>query len=283
MPIQLLCTAVVIRNNKLDKILEGGSENFTSIVPNGVAYGDDKLSQASFMSPVDAEEFCKSLELRGLQRSSEDPDFVVVSQHDQSITPNCDWLLLFEWENRLIGTLRGSDSRTVVGAHESRYENMLHYSAEEIEKNFEFVSRENHIDTYRNKETGELVYHARRTETDDEIFKAAFDTVWQNKREIGHPAKTGEPVEKIKAAIESLQKVAAKHSDSPRVHLALGMAWYAIGNNANGIRLLRKAIKLAPEEKIYFKELGGMLLTDCLLYTSPSPRDATLSRMPSSA
>ena len=25
------------------------------------------------------------------------------------------------------------------------------------------------------------------------------------------------------------------------------------------------------------------LLTDCLLYTSPSPRDATLSRMPSSA
>ena len=27
----------------------------------------------------------------------------------------------------------------------------------------------------------------------------------------------------------------------------------------------------------------GGLLTDCLLYTSPSPRDATLSRMPSSA
>ena len=25
------------------------------------------------------------------------------------------------------------------------------------------------------------------------------------------------------------------------------------------------------------------LITDCLLYTSPSPRDATLSRMPSSA
>ena len=29
---------------------------------------------------------------------------------------------------------------------------------------------------------------------------------------------------------------------------------------------------------------GGMAnLKDCLLYTSPSPRDATLSRMPSSA
>ena len=29
--------------------------------------------------------------------------------------------------------------------------------------------------------------------------------------------------------------------------------------------------------------LSGALNADCLLYTSPSPRDATLSRMPSSA
>ena len=28
---------------------------------------------------------------------------------------------------------------------------------------------------------------------------------------------------------------------------------------------------------------ADLLATDCLLYTSPSPRDATLSRMPSSA
>ena len=31
------------------------------------------------------------------------------------------------------------------------------------------------------------------------------------------------------------------------------------------------------------RELGLALSQDCLLYTSPSPRDATLSRMPSSA
>ena len=34
------------------------------------------------------------------------------------------------------------------------------------------------------------------------------------------------------------------------------------------------------------KELAGLInedLRSCLLYTSPSPRDATLSRMPSSA
>ena len=32
-----------------------------------------------------------------------------------------------------------------------------------------------------------------------------------------------------------------------------------------------------------FENMGAQMLKDCLLYTSPSPRDATLSRMPSSA
>ena len=36
-----------------------------------------------------------------------------------------------------------------------------------------------------------------------------------------------------------------------------------------------------PEE--IKKELGDLLLHICLLYTSPSPRDGLLSRMPSSA
>ena len=36
-------------------------------------------------------------------------------------------------------------------------------------------------------------------------------------------------------------------------------------------------------EKIRYEALGGKMLKGCLLYTSPSPRDATTSRMPSSA
>ena len=39
----------------------------------------------------------------------------------------------------------------------------------------------------------------------------------------------------------------------------------------------KKSIELKLEEH------GAILFKDCLLYTSPSPRDATLSRMPSSA
>ena len=36
-------------------------------------------------------------------------------------------------------------------------------------------------------------------------------------------------------------------------------------------------------DKIASHESADVLRSDCLLYTSPSPRDATLSRMPSSA
>ena len=39
----------------------------------------------------------------------------------------------------------------------------------------------------------------------------------------------------------------------------------------------------APEISQVFGELLGLWTAHCLLYTSPSPRDATLSRMPSSA
>ena len=45
-----------------------------------------------------------------------------------------------------------------------------------------------------------------------------------------------------------------------------------------------------PEQKLFKTEVDGRtafveyrLLGDCLLYTSPSPRDRTRSRMPSSA
>ena len=52
------------------------------------------------------------------------------------------------------------------------------------------------------------------------------------------------------------------------------------------LNLYSNCIKLASENKINAKNTWSLALIDhisCLLYTSPSPRDATLSRMPSSA
>ena len=42
-------------------------------------------------------------------------------------------------------------------------------------------------------------------------------------------------------------------------------------------------ISYQEHEKLGHAELQGHQAMSCLLYTSPSPRDATLSRMPSSA
>ena len=45
-----------------------------------------------------------------------------------------------------------------------------------------------------------------------------------------------------------------------------------------------KTLSLSPSAQLYMAEmLSEHLLRICLLYTSPSPRDGLLSRMPSSA
>ena len=47
--------------------------------------------------------------------------------------------------------------------------------------------------------------------------------------------------------------------------------------------LLKRALSNLVGNAIRYTETGGVVLGACLLYTSPSPRDGLLSRMPSSA
>ena len=49
------------------------------------------------------------------------------------------------------------------------------------------------------------------------------------------------------------------------------------GDELNGVEIVNRVLA-----SLNVKEMNGTLIA-CLLYTSPSPRDATLSRMPSSA
>ena len=46
---------------------------------------------------------------------------------------------------------------------------------------------------------------------------------------------------------------------------------------------IKKLNKVSKSVKTYFEKKNMSPFNICLLYTSPSPRDATLSRMPSSA
>ena len=58
-----------------------------------------------------------------------------------------------------------------------------------------------------------------------------------------------------------------------------------IGNGMAPGRMLEKVFEVAPEkfDITIFNAEPRVNYNRCLLYTSPSPRDATLSRMPSSA
>ncbi len=259
MPLEVQCHAVVIRNDSLERVLEGGAASFADIAPNGMSYSDDMLSQASFMASVDAEEFIRLLELRGLSRENSPPDFVVVRAPTKEVAPECDWLLMFEFEGRLAVTMRGNESTTLIAPQHAGSE-LQHYTAEEIQRDFEFVERKNNVDTYRNKKTGELVYSARQTESPDEVFKKAFEQVWKHHREPGFPPADGQALEELQVAIETLQSLVARYPELSRPRLALGMAWYATGNLTNARRQLEKAAELEPEMTTIYKELGSVCL-----------------------
>ncbi|TWT82127.1 Tetratricopeptide repeat protein [Planctomycetes bacterium CA13] len=267
MPLLIQGTAIVIRNDALDRCLSGGASDFISIAPHQVCYGDERVSQASFMSPHDAQLYAESLELRGLQRNSEVfefvPDFVVVNTHNQSTEPDCDWLVLFEYEGHVIATMRGNDSSTIIApdwwkpGEESK---LQHLSSEEVQERLEFVRREEKVDVYRDKETGKLLYHTRLHETDEEIFQKAYAVVWQYNRHPGTPAAPTDKHDEIRQAIGQLQTLTAKHPDAWNAFLFLGKAWYAIDEIQRAYDCLSQAASLAPMNPTVLKEFAGTCL-----------------------
>lgn len=260
MPIQIQCSAVVVRNEALERSLEGGAEEFRSIAKT-ISYSDGHLAQASFMSHVDAEGFAKDLELRGLSRGGENPDFTLVHERDKSMDPPCDWLILFEFERRLIATLVGNKSRKVVapaGQHDP--DSLQHYSQEEVEKYLEFVERNDSIDTYRHKETGQLVYCARHTETDQEIYSRVSDLAWKHHRLPGDGPVSDDVKPELKSAIEELQGLRARNPEAANIVTTLGIAWSAIGNNDRARKALERAHELSPNSYGILKELGSVIL-----------------------
>ena len=79
---------------------------------------------------------------------------------------------------------------------------------------------------------------------------------------------SGSDTEEVEAREEQKEELIAKSSFTRRI------------NGLQASRRKAEARAMDLEKRLAENEA---LLGDCLLYTSPSPRDATLSRMPSSA
>ena len=79
----------------------------------------------------------------------------------------------------------------------------------------------------------------------------------------------------------TLSAAAARHPHTKHVvWLKAADEW--VGHNEH-LSFIKNAPACTFEVKRYKKAAHGPYCCDCLLYTSPSPRDEVLSRMPSSA
>lgn len=264
MPVLLEGTAVVIRNDALDRCLDGGASGFYSIAPNAMSYGDDDLSQASFMSPRDAEMFRDKLLLMGLSDEVGSPDVVLVDAHHQTVSPACDWLQLMEYKGSLIASLVGNDSDVVVAPESWDPEggpSLQHMSSEEVRDRLEFVRREDRVDVYRDKESGQLFYSARLHETPQELFSKAADVVLKNMRLPGHPPPSEAAQSQLREAIGTLQQLVNQREDAWRIWFLLGKAWHAVDRSPRAIVSFEQALAVAEEsEAVIYKELAGVLL-----------------------
>ena len=68
----------------------------------------------------------------------------------------------------------------------------------------------------------------------------------------------------------------------PTVIIAKTIKGYGMGKSGESINTTHQQKKLDVKDLMYYRDRFDVPLT-CLLYTSPSPRDGLLSRMPSSA
>ena len=94
----------------------------------------------------------------------------------------------------------------------------------------------------------------------------------------------GRAYQDLKLNLESLEAYSqsiALNRTNYKAYINRGLVKGALGNLRASLIDLKKAVQLNKNSKKAFLNLG--VTYACLLYTSPSPRDGLLSRMPSSA
>ena len=71
--------------------------------------------------------------------------------------------------------------------------------------------------------------------------------------------------------------------DNIEAHNGMAKSLDYTGDPQGALMAYNNSLNIQPNQPEVWLNIGNLYYTGCLLYTSPSPRDATLSRMPSSA
>lgn len=174
MAILVEAVSVVIQRARIDEHYPGGWDGFVADCPNGTLCADSDLARIGFMTPVDAESFCRRLEDCGLVflRNDIAIDFAVVDQI-RGPTKECDWLEFghLEIDGHRIAACRivGSTDEYVITPDGWKYEESLTASydlvpTESAEKSLVFLRHDNGLDVFFNRLTGKEVYVGRTGE-----------------------------------------------------------------------------------------------------------------------
>ena len=97
-------------------------------------------------------------------------------------------------------------------------------------------------------------------------------------KDIWRLNRGGHDPHKVYAAYDK----AMKSNGKPTVIITKTIKGYGMGKSGESVNTTHQTKKLDIDDLMYYRDRFDLPLT-CLLYTSPSPRDRTRSRMPSSA
>ena len=161
MSIPVNAYSIIARASSIGARFPGGMTAFETFCPNRTFCTDGQLARVTFMTSRDANAFIAALRTRGLRSATDgEADMVMVSENSMSPVP--DWLDLGQVDGRPAAWLAGQTPGPLAETGLPRgSEPLTHMSVEEFQRAFEYVGTSNHVDTYRNRETGQLVYVGR--------------------------------------------------------------------------------------------------------------------------
>jgi|GEM_PF-2205812 len=254
---------VVGLKSRLEEKLEGGVGELSRQVPNATEVADDDLWRCAFMVEADAQRFLEKLQSAGLNTSQgPDPDLVLASEADLSISPYCEWLQIVQWKKGVIAWLTGTLPKTVVAREGWSPEegSGLQFGSRENDPNLEFRRLEDNIAVYFDKRLGREVFVARLEPDPDEVFKAAAKTIVDYNVQIGQPPVLPEDRPEVAKAVAQLTELAQKHPNAWRVHFILGKGEVALGNVEQAYQSWKRAYELEKENESILRELAGACL-----------------------
>lgn len=240
MSVPIEATTVVVKNTAIERSFAGGTDAFSAVVPNATLCSDGHISRISFMSEADADQFVSELSQYQLVELE---DFVVVRVSMPIEEQVFDWLGVARYEKSIIGWLDGTDPGKLFAPEGWRpdAEPLQHYSAEQIDADFEFLEENDGVLTYRNRETGERIYSARTKSRAEKLMDEAVAIADPYIKIEGQEPPDENGPNQLARATEILEQAVSLEPDFWGAWWFLGKCWQALEEPQSALKAFRKA------------------------------------------